>query len=418
MPLLTNITFNKANIIKNTWINIILFLILFLFMFLGLDTEDSVNVIQIFLTNIGINTNMFFFILLTLILFKKNINKKTIKIYIYSLFLLFTTAIFASYIDYKWLLNFNGFILLQFFFINYLITLKKIELTDFLNKLKINIIILMLILTILQIVTIVFYIPVIVSNSNSLYFNGNVGIMTETFNLYKQGYGFVNGLIFSLILEELINKKIASSKYLKFYLIYIISSLPFIFATRSFLLALTIIISLAFLNKFGKILIIFFIFLIIQLVRNLDTSNLNFDRLPSYLFVLNNLKTSLFGLGIGGYHIYTQANKELLNNTYGVDNFFEAPESDVVFFLGTFGLIGIFIIFFFFKKIFFFLFNIKQYENEKLIFLLIFSFTVLIGIGEDNAVSLIYWLFIGFGYLINKSNTSNISNNVNKEIIL
>ena len=148
-----------------------------------MDSDDSVNSIVSFLNFTGINVNILFFILLTFILITKNITKLLYKIFLLEITLLIISILFSKFIDYKWLINFTGFFLIQFLFSNYISTLKENDFNDFIKKFKFIIISLMLIISLVQILAIITNLKDIIINMSTLYFNANVGMLTENFNV-------------------------------------------------------------------------------------------------------------------------------------------------------------------------------------------------------------------------------------------
>ena len=94
-----------------------------------------------------------------------------------------------------------------------------------------------------------------------------------------------------------------------------------------------------------------------------STIKMYYNRLPSLLFAISFLKNNIFGIGNGGYHIYVSEMQDILTYKFSSDSklFWLAPESDIVYFISSFGILSLV-----FLLLFTYLFiNFSKYIKRK-----------------------------------------------------
>src|SRR6056297_783955 len=106
-----------------------------------------------------------------------------------------------------------------------------------------------------------------------------------------------------------------------------------------------------------------------------------YDRFPALNFAVNAMTENVFGLGNGAYSVYVLENNDRLLAQFGSDlmerhgHFWSAPESDVVYFIASWGILSIvffsFLGFLVFKAVKLFHFTKALFPVEK--FILLFS---------------------------------------------
>lgn len=164
-------------------------------------------------------------------------------------------------------------------------------------------------------------------------------------------------------------------------------------------------------NKFAKLLGFMFGFVIVGFVLSNWAQFIllvegAYDRLPSLMFAWSAMTEYVFGLGNGGYHIYVEQYNDQLVNTFGSEymlkfgSFWAAPESDLAYFIASWGVLSI-VFFVYFavlltKGAALFIKSKKLFKIERIILLMSFSM-VFSGISQDNAGSLIWWIYIAAG---------------------
>ena len=124
-------------------------------------------------------------------------------------------------------------------------------------------------------------------------------------------------------------------------------------------------------------------------------------RYYSFLNGYDIVSTFPFGVGLGGYPIYTEEfSSSLFSQLYNVNAILDfvptAPESDLVHIFGslglTFGLIHMLIIG---RIIWYSLRFQKHFTNLETCFIFYFAFMTFFGISEDSIFSINYWIFFG-----------------------
>lgn len=138
-----------------------------------------------------------------------------------------------------------------------------------------------------------------------------------------------------------------------------------------------------------------------------------YDRLPALQFAINSMTQNIFGLGNGAYTVYVEANNDQLLEQFGSELmeqhglFWKAPESDLVYFIASWGILSI--VFFGFLgylvmyavRLYHFHPTLLPIERHLVIFTVLLIF---MGISEDNAGELTWWIFVSslFGVILRR----------------
>lgn len=399
----------------------------FLFFFLFLNTFDN---FPLYVLNLNIAVTqilnytalVFSFILL---IYVKSFSIKNLVIFSTILFLLLINYILTDYASFKWLINWVGFL---FIFILQSEIYKKISNVELVKINKIILIYTKIFLLIFAFINLYYY----YSNYNFLLENLSI---TKNYNLIifrysyltginKQSFGILLALIFIFFIY---NFKSMNLIVLTIFLFCLSTFFPILIGIRTLTLSFFLFLILyLFVFNFYKyfyfnLTLIFIIFFI--LFFNLDilfdfVSN-RYNRLPAIHFSIDILKDNIFGLGNGGYSIFVDKYNNDILYLYGNDamienrkSFWIAPESDIAYFFGSWGILSIpfflaliWIIKHAFKAIMVFKNDLFEIEKVILTFSVIF---ILMGFSQDNAGSLSWWVYLGASFgIIQKHNLRN-----------
>ena len=217
----------------------------------------------------------------------------------------------------------------------------------------------------------------------------------NTFGVMKQYYGYVSGFLLCYALFIIKNPKVRlvtialvflSAFGIRSFLIGIIGAVLIYFARRPIPFLAVI--------SFGGILALMFWGDAIQSML-LDT------RFYAYMNGVDIVQRYPFGVGLGGYPIYTENNNpEPFATFFNVDAALgyvpDSPESDLVHVFGSLGLgFGIMHLLIQFRLIFIGFFKqIKMFPFEKCMYFY-FVFMTFFGISEDTMFTISYWIFFG-----------------------
>jgi hypothetical protein len=125
------------------------------------------------------------------------------------------------------------------------------------------------------------------------------------------------------------------------------------------------------------------------------------------MFSLSVPMDNVFGLGNGGYHVYVDEQNDYLVATYGSESmisrqqFWAAPESDLVYFIASWGVLSVVFFAFFLYLIVKSGAILAKSENISLLdrlALYMMLFIIFSGISQDNAGDLVWWVFLACGY--------------------
>ncbi len=260
--------------------------------------------------------------------------------------------------------------------------------------------------------------------------NQIIRILTSTIGLEKQAYGNFLILLFSFVT---LHWKYLSWKSKALYIFFLMLNLPFIAGIRTVILALIMGGSWFFFLKntqrkfFAGVIALQVIFLIFYFQQEIFMIiTLLYDRLPSVQFAWSAMTDNLFGLGIGAYHIYVREHNDRLVDLFGSEGmelsevFWDAPESDIVYFVASWGILSVIFLVLFIKIALssknIFHHNSNAYPIEKTI-LMNMTFMIFMGISQDNAGQLYWWLILSFaiGIMLRHEMRQKEPNQIRKE---
>jgi hypothetical protein len=345
--------------------------------------------------------------LLFISIFKIKIkNQKIIEIFGVILIIIIINNIMAPFASTKWLMNQIGFIFMAFLIATLYSQLTSNEIASLINSVHK---ILFITLTILVIATL----WLLFNHFDTL----NRVITEGTFNYFifqltffeweKQSIGNLGLVVFAFILS------LDSKKRTKYLLIFLLA-FPLLIGIRTFTLAVLLVLALLLIKKRNLLLITIptiFVTTWFFYERILAPGFEHIDvRVLAFLNMIDIVKNYFWGVGLGGYHIYTELHSHILeSNWFWVSQYYKkfplAPESDLVAVLGSFGLffgvlfygLNLWIGFKLWKN--YYLFNYTDKFFSIVFFTMIFS-----GISQDNFFTLPYWVFFGFALGIIYSN--------------
>jgi hypothetical protein len=338
-------------------------------------------------------------------IFKINIkNQKIIEILGVILIIILINNIMAPFASTKWLMNQTGFIFITFLaaiIYSQLSANEIASLTNSVNKIRF--------------VTL----TIIVASSLWLVFNHFRTFTDGNFNSFifqlmffeweKQSIGNFGLVVFAFILS-LDSKN--RTKYFNF--IIFLLAFPLLIGIRTFTLAALLVLALLLIKNRNLLLIaIPSIFMTTWFFyeRIFGSGFEKFDvRALAFLNMIDIAKHYFWGVGLGGYHIYTELHSHILESKFfWVSQYYKifptAPESDLVAVVASFGL---------FFGVLFYGFNLwiafKLWKNYHLFdytdrfFSIVFFTLIFSGISQDNFFTLPYWVFFGFALGIIYSN--------------
>lgn len=315
----------------------------------------------------------------------------------------------TSYASGKWLANVLGFIFIFYSITSLLINCKDEILlrASSLMNLTINIIMPLFILMAGAI---------LISDSVGIFetvwlgdHNSNILLLTESFNVQKQALGILLSLV--VIWNIVFWSSLTHIRRFVFF-VFLLILFPFWIGIRTFILT-SILLSIYWLVARRALVMIVsvlvFPLLMLLLVLEwgfiMEVASKYYDRLPSLLYAFDVVMNTPFGLGNGGYSIVVDAfNSDILAQfgASGMTSFWLAPESDLVYFIASFGVLSL--VFFGFYAFLLIkgvgvLRSIMSHPFEKFLLLGCISF-IFSGISQDNAGGMIWWLYMAAGFAV------------------
>jgi len=315
----------------------------------------------------------------------------------------------TPYASPKWLINTFGFLTIFCVVASIIIRSKECFLTEVDKKIKLAVSFALGILVLLTSVALFTNLAGVAENFLQGRHNSNIALLSMTFGVEKQALG----LLFNLIViwhiafwaSISLKRKIVSITFL-------VMAFPFWVGLRTSILALFLLfIYLMMKRKVFRGVVLFsivpvFVLVALKWENAMKLIQASYDRLPSLLFAFDTLRSTPFGLGNGGYHIVTRMFQKDLSAQYMPDitrslsSFWIAPESDLVYFIASFGILSL--VFFGFYAYLLIkgrhvILNNSVTPIEKF-FLLGCVMMIFSGIGQDVAGGLMWWLYMGVGF--------------------
>jgi hypothetical protein len=333
--------------------------------------------------------------------------------YIYFIFLFFLSIFFTNYVfaenaSLKWLINSYGFFLvfLSYGVVHYQCTdLKYVEIERTLHQ-----IVMFISLAFLGIVVYAAMSYPAFANIAASGYNSNVNYLGKTFGIWKPWYAKT---ILLILIWSILSWKQYTLKSKVYFLLFFVLSFPFFRASRSITYALVIVLIIIYVFRrkltipiISSFVLLFIVFFTTDFVSFIYQNLIYFDRGPSLYFAIHSMTENIFGYGNGGYHFAAdQFNSEIHTSTpsnallsQGAN--WRSPESMVVYFIGSFGVLSIPI---FILLLVFLIFGFRCLRILNLCkvekFILYYNFLMIIsGIGSYNVNNALWWAFLGAGW--------------------
>ena len=315
----------------------------------------------------------------------------------------------------KWFFNWLGFIFVSLMIVQIVKSITDAEMqslqTKSLTLVKLILIFLASLVAFAWLTNISDFVMNFLSNDTSQ----TISILSKNLGIEKQALGT---LLMFLALLALMHWSILPKSTRILFFITLLIILPAMLGIRTLWLGLFLSAVWVYFTKYHSrmvfvcvsIPIALVIFLVYQFEVMIFVSEI-YDRLPSLQFAWSAMTSNLFGLGNGGYHGFVQANNDTINAMFGSERmleyglFWAAPESDLVYFIASWGIFSVFFFVFFgyilvrggrvFHR------KIGLLPIERLM-LLMAGAMIFMGVSQDNAGMLTWWVYLaaGFGVIL------------------
>ncbi len=326
------------------------------------------------------------------------------------LFFIFSANyVLADNASFKWLINSYGFFLvfLSLGVLHYQCTyLKYVEIER-----KLHQIVMFISLPFLgMVVYATMFYPAFENIATAGGYNSNVAFLGKTFGIWKPWYA---KLILLILIWSILSWKQYTLKSKVYFLLFFVLSFPFFRASRSITYALLIVLIIIYVFRrkltipiISSFVLLFIIFTTTDVISFIFQNIIYFDRGPSLYFAFHSMTENIFGYGNGGYHFATdQFDSEMHSSTPSIALLskgasWRSPESMVVYFIGSFGVLSIPI---FILLLVFLIFGFRCLRILNLCkvekFILYYNFlTIISGVGSYNVNNALWWAFLGAGW--------------------
>jgi hypothetical protein len=311
----------------------------------------------------------------------------------------------------KWFFNWIGFIFVGFMIVQTVSSLSDLEI-QLLKSKSLNIVLFMWIVLILLVSYVWF------ENWNEIvtfllkgWYNHVIYRFSINIGIEKQALGVFS---FFCIVFSLMTWSSFPKTHRFFCVVFFITMIPMMIGIRTLWLCLILCSVWGYVIKhrsrlFGAYMIglVFFFILILNFSELSVFFSKYYDRLPSLKFAINEMMTSIFGFGNGGHHFYVEENMRELVFEFGSVQMKEnqmfniAPESDLVYFIGSWGIFSA-VFFGFFVHVLLkagMLFHrCPEITSIERVILMMAVGIIFMGISQDFAGSLIWWVLMASGY--------------------
>jgi hypothetical protein len=383
---------------------------LILFMRTGIGTDRSRFISDIYVESEGDLATLFIFLFSLVLIFtgRTVVNKKVLVVCFTTLALLIINFLLTPLASFKWLLNWCGFLVIFLYFSNLIINLDRRS-AHLLQQYSVHVFTLTALVFSIWISPIWFesyeYLLLNMSLTNSqtlAQFTADLGILKQHL-AYFCALIFISGFIFWPQLPRI-------SKLI--FIIILALLIPIIISSRSLLFGMMLTVFWHYVSKNNIRLLISLITSLVLLLLLFSVIGLDYilydyanNRIIGMMLAWDLVSDSIFGIGNGGYHVYVLSHPELASIYPDSGGFPVAPESDVTYYLASWGVLsGFFIVFYWFILIrgaSILHFSKKILPIER-VYIYMSWILIFMGLGEDNAGSLIWFIFmaLGFGVII------------------
>ena len=241
--------------------------------------------------------------------------------------------------------------------------------------------------------------------------NSTIAILTNNVGVEKQAFGIFLALL--IILFFTCGAVLPKSTRVLFVIAFLIIW-PAMLGIRTLWLSLFLCAAWVYFTKYrSRRVFVYFLIIIAPFVflgfqaEIMEFVSKFYDRLPSLQFAWITMLSRPLGLGNGGYHVFVAENHDMLIGLFGsklmakIGLFWAAPESDLVYFIASWGVFSVLFFAFFGYillrggRIFHRAIGLLPIERAML---LMVGIIIFMGISQDNAGELIWWVYMGAGY--------------------
>ena len=347
--------------------------------------------------------------LMIYVLFDKPFPKSVLKIAaVLVVMLLFNYAV-TEYASLKWFLNWLGFIFISAVIVNSIVSLG--EATRVLLERQCSILIRGILVVISLIMMMTWYLDTDALVRNIFVKPNNViALLTLHAGIDKQSMGIFFGMILSFGFCFWRTWSLATRLLLVATLIL---SLPALIGIRTLYLGTTLVLAWYYVSrnppKKDIVLVASLSSIAIAVLYSselLDYAANSYDRINSLRLSFATLFSTPFGVGNGGYSQFIIDNEALILTQFGSelmiarDAFWRAPESDLVYFIASWGVLSI---------VFFGFYAFILSSGRKLLricglrpiekaLILMSWLMIFMGISQDNVSNIIWWIYMAAGY--------------------
>ena len=325
-----------------------------------------------------------------------------------SAMLLFNYAV-TEYASLKWLFNWLAYIFISAVMVNSIVSASETELT-LLQRYCSNLIrVILIIISIIMMMTWYLNTDALLSNifvkpNNVIY------LLTANAGLEKQALGIFFGMVFSFSFCFWRTWSSATKLLLIGTLIF---SMPALLGIRTLYLGVTLVgvwyyVTVNSSKKDILFVVSLSLIVIASLYSNelLDYAENSYDRINSLKFSVATLFSTPFGIGNGGYYQFVIDNNNSILAQFGSEAmlskgfFWSAPESDLSYFIASWGVLSVFFFGFYAymlssgRK----LLRIRSLQPIEKTLILMSWLMIFMGISQDNAGSVIWWIYMAAGY--------------------
>lgn len=367
------------------------------------------------------------------ILSKKKITKNVINYAVTLAFLLIINYLLTDYASVKWFFNWLGFIYISAVIMTNVERFSDAEVLYFQKTIRFMLIpliyLFMIIITVAIGLNLVAFKQLILQYGFQMKSvqlasgNYNLSVLASAVGIEKQAFGtFVGLLIFlCVMLRSTFSRNNIAIIAIMFVLLF-----PFAGAVRTLTLSMALVSAWFFLSKnvinsksvcfIGSAIVLFlFSFYYSETMVFVEEY---YDRIYSLRFALYTLRNTIFGLGNGGYSAYVDSSVDVLSmfgsdKMLASDSFWLAPESDLVYFIASWGVLCLpfFAMFLYALNKGGSLCHLRSVYPIEKIWILLSWMMIFMGISQDNAGGLVWWIFMsfGFGVLFRHQHSHNMS---------